>query len=269
MVVPPEVKRPRNQKVDPHESPLALALRGDPGRGDRSRSAVALSMALHLGVAAAIGYASMRVVAPPPTRTIRVIVPTPPAPAPPPIKQGDPNGRRSAKPPEVKPDTPRKVVPPRPDPMTPPRIVAPIEQTQTADDVEAPYGDPNGDPDGREDGQIDGTGSDPDGVVGGDDHAPGDAPIVPWKLDKAKLRRKKSTVYPMVARRVGRQGTVVLDAIIGVDGRVEDIQIVTSVQILDDAAIAALRQWEFEPATVAGKAVRMRLTVSMTFNLER
>lgn len=267
MLLPFDLERSRRAQTDSFDSPLANALRGDPGRGDRSPSAVLLTLLLHLGVAGAIGYASLHIASPPGRATIKVMLPPlAPAMAPPPLK-GDPSGKHMTKPPEVKPEAPKQLVAPRPDPHTPPAIVAPTEQPVVEND-EVPYGVANGDVNGDPNGQDGGTaGGDPTGIVEGVGRGGGDAPLIPMRLDQAKLLKKVDPIYSTLARHTGAQGIVVLDAIIGVDGRVEEIQVMRSVHLLDDAAVAALRQWEFEPARFGGKLVKMRLTVSMEFKL--
>ena len=52
-------------------------------------------------------------------------------------------------------------------------------------------------------------------------------------------------VYPTVAQAARVQGVVILEAVIGPDGRVTDVKVLRSVALLDDAAIAAVRQWEY------------------------
>ncbi len=71
--------------------------------------------------------------------------------------------------------------------------------------------------------------------------------------------------YPDVARRAGVQGPVVLDVVIGPDGRVREATVVKSVPALDAAAVTAVRRWEFEPPLVNGRPEVVILTVTVTF----
>ncbi|MGQ0732114.1 MAG: TonB family protein [Acidobacteriota bacterium] len=57
------------------------------------------------------------------------------------------------------------------------------------------------------------------------------------------------------ALRAGVQGRVIVDATVDPQGRVSDVKVVRSVPLLDEAAIAAARQWEFSPTVLNGKAV--------------
>ena len=63
--------------------------------------------------------------------------------------------------------------------------------------------------------------------------------------------------YPAMARRLGEEGEVRLDVWVGADGRVRDVRLTRSSgsALLDDAAIEALRAWQFRPATVDGVPV--------------
>jgi TonB family protein len=61
-------------------------------------------------------------------------------------------------------------------------------------------------------------------------------------------------VYPPEAANVQVSGVVVVDATIGADGRVQDAQVARSVPLLDAAAVAAVRQWEFAPPPEAKTA---------------
>lgn len=74
-------------------------------------------------------------------------------------------------------------------------------------------------------------------------------------------------VYPAEALAQGLRGIVILDLLIDATGHVASTTVVRSVPGLDEAAIAAARQWEYEPTRVAGKAVSVRMTVPITFTL--
>ena len=71
--------------------------------------------------------------------------------------------------------------------------------------------------------------------------------------------------YPPEARAEGVTGVVVLEILIDPDGRVTDVKILRSVPELDDAAIEAVRQWEYRPTLLNGIAVPLISTVTMNF----
>jgi TonB family protein len=90
-----------------------------------------------------------------------------------------------------------------------------------------------------------------------------DQPIVPPK----KIKNVEA-VYPAAAQQARLQGTVKIEATIGTDGKVRDAKVVTPVPLLDEAALAAVRQWEYEPATMDGVPVQVVMTVTVTFALQ-
>ncbi len=63
-------------------------------------------------------------------------------------------------------------------------------------------------------------------------------------------RLNPAPVYPQVARRQGWEGTVLLKVLVGIQGNAEIINIEqsSSYEVLDKAALAAVRDWEFKPA---------------------
>ena len=74
-------------------------------------------------------------------------------------------------------------------------------------------------------------------------------------------------VYPAVARAARIQGFVEVEVTIGSDGKVESAKVVRSIPLLDQAALDAVRQWEFASAIVNGAPVSVIMTVRVDFNL--
>jgi protein TonB len=77
-----------------------------------------------------------------------------------------------------------------------------------------------------------------------------------------------SPIYPSGARRAGIQGPVELEAIVRIDGTVGAVRVVRSLDTiygLDDAAVAAARNWLFEPGRYRGKAAPVVVTLSLEF----
>ena len=75
-------------------------------------------------------------------------------------------------------------------------------------------------------------------------------------------------VYPRIAQDARVSGVVILEAIIGVDGRVQDLRVLRSKPLLDQAAIDAVRQWRFTPTLLNGVPVPVILTVTVNFALQ-
>ena len=78
---------------------------------------------------------------------------------------------------------------------------------------------------------------------------------------------KVQPVYPAEALAARVQGIVILEAVIGVDGRVTDAKLLRSVPLLDQAAMDAVRQWVYTPTLMNGAPVPVIMTVTVTFNL--
>jgi TonB family protein len=75
-------------------------------------------------------------------------------------------------------------------------------------------------------------------------------------------------VYPPIAQQAKIQGIVVIEAIIGTDGKVREARVLRPVPMLDQAALDAVRQWEYEPTLLAGKPVSVIMTVTVSFTLK-
>ena len=64
------------------------------------------------------------------------------------------------------------------------------------------------------------------------------------------------------------QGIVIIEATIGPDGNVRDARILRSIPLLDDAALQAVRQWQFEPTLLNGVPTPVIMTVTVNFRLQ-
>jgi TonB family protein len=71
--------------------------------------------------------------------------------------------------------------------------------------------------------------------------------------------------YPAIAKSARVGGTVQVEATIGPDGKVADARVVKSVPMLDQAALDAVKQWEYKPTMVKGVAVPVIVTVAINF----
>jgi protein TonB len=76
-------------------------------------------------------------------------------------------------------------------------------------------------------------------------------------------------LYPVIAREARIEGVVIIEATIGTDGRVTNARILRSLPMLDEAALAAVRQWTYTPTTLNGVAVPVIMTVTVNFTLQR
>jgi len=75
-------------------------------------------------------------------------------------------------------------------------------------------------------------------------------------------------LYPAAARAARMTGVVLVEAVIGVDGRVRDARVVRSNPLLDRAALDAVREWRYTPARLNGEPVDVFLTVAVSFSMQ-
>jgi protein TonB len=75
-------------------------------------------------------------------------------------------------------------------------------------------------------------------------------------------------VYPRFALEARVQGLVIVEATIGADGRVVNARVLRSVPLLDEAALEAVRQWEFVPTHLNGVPVPVIMSVTVAFQLQ-
>ena len=73
--------------------------------------------------------------------------------------------------------------------------------------------------------------------------------------------------YPMLARQMRVQGSVVLQALIGRDGLIQDLRILSGPHILATAAEEAVRQWHFKPHFVGSEPVETRANITVNFTI--
>jgi protein TonB len=73
--------------------------------------------------------------------------------------------------------------------------------------------------------------------------------------------------YPPTAQAARIEGLVMLEAVIDAAGRVNDVRVIRSIPLLDQAAVEAVRQWRFTPTLLNGEPVSILLTVTLRFTL--
>jgi periplasmic protein TonB len=93
-------------------------------------------------------------------------------------------------------------------------------------------------------------------------------PIVIGGNIKAPTRtRYVPPQYPDIARSARVEGVVIIEAIIGSDGKVEQARVLRSKPFLDEAALAAVRAWEYTPTLLNDRPVPVIMTVTVQFSL--
>ncbi len=97
-----------------------------------------------------------------------------------------------------------------------------------------------------------------------------DEPVVAGQNNVLAPKKTKTILpeYPPEAQARGQRGIVIVELVIDPTGKVSSAQIIRSVPPFDEAALAAVRQWEYEVTKVDGKPVSVKLTVPITFAMK-
>ena len=90
------------------------------------------------------------------------------------------------------------------------------------------------------------------------------------KTARPLYKQNTSPPYPQKARRLGYEGIVMLKVLINQNGRVDDLTVLKSSghQILDRAALSAVKKWLFEPGSEGGVKKKMWVKIPIRFQLE-
>jgi TonB family protein len=99
---------------------------------------------------------------------------------------------------------------------------------------------------------------------------PGQPPLkirVGGNVQAANLIEKQVPVYPMEAKSARIQGKVQLQATIGPDGHIEDLQVLSGDPILVRSAVEAVRNWVYRPTLLNGNPVTVVTTIDVNFTL--
>ncbi len=85
---------------------------------------------------------------------------------------------------------------------------------------------------------------------------------------EARLAHRVEPEYPKLAEFTHLSGTVQLRAIIGADGSVRALEVLSGNQILAQAALQAVRQWRYEPTRLNGQPVEVETYITVKFQLD-
>ncbi|MGH9545223.1 MAG: energy transducer TonB [Terriglobales bacterium] len=81
------------------------------------------------------------------------------------------------------------------------------------------------------------------------------------------LSRPVEPNYPLLAKQMKVQGAVVLEALIGRDGNIQDLHVLSGPTILSTAAREAVKQWRFRPYLQSGQAVETEARITVNFTI--
>lgn len=88
-------------------------------------------------------------------------------------------------------------------------------------------------------------------------------------VQQANLIKRITPTYPPLAKQARIQGTVKFTAIIGTDGTIRNLQLVTGHPLLVPAAQDAVRQWVYRPTLLNGEPVEVITQIDVNFTLSQ
>jgi protein TonB len=86
-------------------------------------------------------------------------------------------------------------------------------------------------------------------------------------VTKGSLIQKIEPKYPPLAQGARIAGQVLLRAIIGKDGDIKELELLSGHPMLAPAAIAAVKQWRYRPFLLNGEPIEVETTVTITFQI--
>lgn len=87
-------------------------------------------------------------------------------------------------------------------------------------------------------------------------------------VQQAKLISAPQPEYPPPARQASIEGNVVLHAVIGLDGTVAQLSVISGHPLLVQAALDAVKQWRYAPTLLNGEPVEVDTTITIAFKLD-
>jgi protein TonB len=95
----------------------------------------------------------------------------------------------------------------------------------------------------------------------------------PLKLSEgvlqAQIISRIEPQYPLLAKQTKTEGTVQLHAIIGRDGRITSLEVISGHPLLVEAALKAVRQWTYRPTLLNGEPVEVETSITVIFRLRQ
>jgi protein TonB len=92
--------------------------------------------------------------------------------------------------------------------------------------------------------------------------------LVHTQLDPAMLIRRVEPVYPTLAQQTHREGRVELRAIIGTDGTIQSLQVVSGDPLFLRSAREAVQQWKYKPTYLNGQAVEIDTFITVVYTMQ-
>src|SRR5271170_5912883 len=83
-----------------------------------------------------------------------------------------------------------------------------------------------------------------------------------------EIRQTVDATYPLLGQHMRVQGSVVLQALVGTDGNIENLRVLSGPAILTAAAQQAVRQWRFKPYLQNGQPVETKARITVNFSIK-
>ena len=201
-----------------------------------------------------------------PRQLLLVDMHVPPPPGPPPAR---PEGRH------IKPEGHRVTVDPHTAPAHIPHGIVPVVETPEPPRLEAqagpgiPGGIPGGTPGGIQDGVINSLigAKEPPPPPPTPKPAPPRVVRIGGNVIAARALYQPPPVYPPLARMAHVEGVVILQAVIGTDGAINDLTVLRGHPLLVGAALDAVKAWKYQPTLLNGDAVEVLTEIDVNFKL--
>jgi protein TonB len=84
-------------------------------------------------------------------------------------------------------------------------------------------------------------------------------------VQQANIIEQVRPVYPPLAKQARIQGVVVLEAVIGKDGTIQNLRVITGHPLLIQAAQNAVGQWRYKPTMLNNEPVEVVTTITVNF----
>jgi protein TonB len=97
---------------------------------------------------------------------------------------------------------------------------------------------------------------------------PGNAVRVGGNMKMPVKTKHVAPDYPAIAQSARVQGVVIVEVLLGPDGKVQAARVLRSIPLLDQSAVDAVKQWEFTPTLLNGSPVPVILTATVQFTLQ-
>jgi protein TonB len=240
-----------------------------PGRRQRALLPAVISGVAHTAVLVIVAISALsaaEVLPPPPDMMAFVVSPAPPPPPPPEARIAEPPPpKKPARTPVRRPTVPKPIPAPAPAaPVEAPTGIAPETGLEQASPSIEP-GFENGVPGGVAGGIPGGTGV---SAVDAPTPPPPPRPVrVGGDISTPRLVERVNPEYPEIAMQAQIEGVVILEAVVDGRGRVESVKVLRGQPLLNDAAVAAVRDWRYQPLRLNGQPTPFVLTVTVSFSL--